>query len=77
MNAIDLFLLSSLSEAFPNVLNEAMACGTPCLTTNVGDAALIVGNTGWVVSPRDSIAIADAVLEAADEKNNEYWKKKK
>lgn len=79
MNGIDLFVLSSLSEAFPNVLNEAMACGTPCVTTNVGDASLIVDNTGWVVSPKDSKAIANAVLEAADEKqlDNSTWIKRK
>ena len=79
MNAIDLFLLSSISEAFPNVLNEAMLCGTPCLTTNVGDAAVIVDKTGWVVEPRDSIAMADACIDAITEKekNNEYWKNRK
>ena len=79
MNSIDLFLLSSISEAFPNVLNEAMLCGTPCLTTNVGDAALIVDKTGWIVEPRDSTAMADACIHALNEKekNNEHWKNRK
>ena len=75
MNAIDIFMLSSLSEAFPNVLNEAMACGTPCITTNVGDASLIVDNTGWIVYPKDPKSLADAVIKAADEKklDNDKW----
>lgn len=62
--AFDVFCLSSRVEGFPNVVGEAMACGVACVTTNVGDAAEVVGETGWVVPPGDPVAFAEA-LEAA------------
>ncbi len=61
MNCFDLFCLpSSDGESCPNVLIEAMACGVPCVTTDVGDSAAIVGACGAVVPPRDSAALAVA-----------------
>ncbi|GAB3544300.1 hypothetical protein GCM10027343_19250 [Noviherbaspirillum agri] len=56
--AMDIFCLSSRNEGFPNAVGEAMGMGVPCVVTDVGDAALLVGDTGIVVPKEDSPALA-------------------
>ena len=58
INALDLNILSSKKESFPMVILEAMSAGIPCISTNVGDAKTIIGNTGWVVKVSDPYSLA-------------------
>jgi glycosyltransferase involved in cell wall biosynthesis len=62
-NAFDFIVSSSISEGFPNVVGEAMACGVPSVVTDVGDSARIVGETGLVVPSKSPEALETGMLE--------------
>lgn len=62
MTGLDCLVLTSKSEGFPNVIGEAMASGVPCVTTDVGDAGLIIADAGRVVRVGDAEGIAEGVL---------------
>ena len=69
-SAVDIATSASCNEAFPIAIGEAMACETPCVVTNVGDCALIVGDTGETVPPENPAALAERwhkLLEAGPE----------
>ena len=60
---LDIYSISSRSEGFPLSVGEAMAAGVPCVVTDVGDAAKLVGETGMVVPPKNPESLAEAWIE--------------
>ena len=69
--SIDVFLMTSITEGFPNVLVEAMASGLPCISTDVGDTKYIVQDLGRIVPPRNAQALAQAILKYVQQSNDE------
>lgn len=61
--ALDIAACSSVAEGSPNVIGEAMSCGIPCVVTDVGDTAWLVGDSGMVVPPRNHGALCEAWLK--------------
>lgn len=61
-NALDIAVCASISESFPNAIGEAMACGVPCVVTDVGDCPYLIGDPTYVVPARNPQALADAIL---------------
>ena len=60
---LDVAVTPSVSEGFANAIGEAMSCGIPCVVTDVGDSAKVVGDSGRVVPPGDSAALAQAISD--------------
>lgn len=62
-NAADVFVLPTKADNLPNMLLEALSAGTPCVATDVGGCrdAVVDGETGCLVVPGDSGALARAI----------------
>lgn len=62
-NVADMLIAPSLHEGFGMTILEAMACGTPVITSNTSALPEVAGDAGVLVNPEDSQAISDAVLK--------------
>ena len=69
--AADIAVSSSDGEGFSNAVGEAMACGTPCVVTDVGESARLVGDTGEVVPPQDGDALAKGIASLLGKSSDE------
>ena len=63
MNSLDLLVMFSWTEGFPNVLGEAMASELTCVASDVGDSAEIIGKTGCIVKPGDIDGLSDSIIK--------------
>jgi glycosyltransferase involved in cell wall biosynthesis len=66
-NALDILVSSSsYGEGVSNAVGEAMASGIPCVVTNIGDSAWVVGDRGVVVPPKEPISLGNALERLLD-----------
>ena len=69
INSFDLNILTSKSECSPVTLLESMSCGIPCLSTNVGDAKNMIGNSGWIVEPENPRELSICIKKIIKQKD--------
>lgn len=67
-NALDILVSASHGEGFSNVIGEAMATDVPCVVSDVGDSAWVIGDTGYVVPVSAPEALADALMRCVAER---------
>ncbi|MEP3274895.1 MAG: glycosyltransferase [Stappiaceae bacterium] len=70
--SIDVLVLSSRTEGFPNVVVESMSFGRPAVTTDVGDAAAIVAHTGFIATPGEPEELASGMMKFLQMSPEEY-----
>lgn len=66
LSCADAYISSSVGESFSNSIGEAMACELNCIVTDVGDSAIIVGDTGVVIQPKDYYSLASQMSKFID-----------
>ena len=75
---LDINILTSFSESFPNVIAESMLSGIPCIASNVGEIKEIVGKTGWIVKKNDAGLLCFQLKKALkDFKSKKNWNVRK
>ena len=75
-NAADLTLLTSITESFPNVIGESMACTTPCISSDVGSVRGLLLNQNWIFPIKDHNQLSMILTKAILLKSNpEEWLK--
>ena len=74
MNCLDFLILSSYSEACPNVLLEASLCGIPAISTDVGDANYLIGKFGFIVESNNVSQMSNAIIKGSKMTEKEHHK---
>jgi glycosyltransferase involved in cell wall biosynthesis len=70
-SALDLLVSSSISEAFPNVIGEAMSCETVCIATDVGDCNRLVPSDR-LVEPSNPTELSDVILRCINDETFDF-----
>lgn len=73
-SALDILVSSSsYGEGFSNVIGEAMSCGLPCIATDVGDSAKVVGVSTLIIEPRNPEVLSEAICKVIENNENINW----